>query len=74
MKKARFIKSGKLISGKGAIVFVDIGIARWVEDEVIYIKEDENVSDEVIEPIQEEKPVVKKVIRRKKRKKRTSKK
>ena len=59
MNKARFIKSGKIIkAGKGADVFVRIGIAKYEEDDITKA------------PKTPKKKVVKKPVKRRKIKKR----
>jgi len=45
MKNAKFIKSGKIIKGKGAEVFVKIGIATYVEDVVVDVPTDETIEE-----------------------------
>ena len=74
MKKAKFIKSGKFIEGKAADLWVKIGIAEYLDEEVIELEEDfedNDLEDQVFAPV-DEKPKIAKP--KKKRKKRTAKK
>jgi len=68
MKKAKIIKSGKIITGKAADVFVKVGVAEYIEEEIakkqIEVKGKETVEEkrQVETPILqfEKNPVVKK--------------
>lgn len=74
MKNARFIRSGKVIKGKSVDLWVRIGIAEYLDEEVIELEEDfedNDFEDQVFAPI-DDKPKVAKP--KKKRKKRTVKK
>jgi len=73
MKKAKFIRSGKVIKGRSVDLWVRLGIAEYEEEEVVH--DDDDLEDQVFSPVDEKiKPKPKVAKPKKRRKKRTVKK